>query len=299
MRALVCLVVPLLLAAPLQAQYLAVEVENKDSIHVGDVVVLHLEAHLGPQETMASYVPALAGELPEGVRLLAADTLRRDDNRTFVGRVRFAFYRTGIQEIPLLQVVVRHTPTDRGTPYGFDQPTVTVTPLVPEGNPALKDIRDPVAPRGPSPATVLGGAALLAAAAFAWRRLRRRRGAVSMATPGVETPLDARATALRDLEAIGRDGWPARDPVRAIELAAGVLRGYLGVTLAGAAGALTTRELTALLPPTLNGTADAVRYALAGADLVKFARVRPDAAAATSFLGEVRRTIESVGGTGA
>jgi len=299
MRPLILLAVSLLLAAPLRAQYLAVEVENKDNIHVGDVVTLHLEAHLGPQETMASYVPALAGELPDGVKLLSADTLRRDGNRTFVGNVRFAFYRTGIQDIPVLQIVVRHTPTDRGTPYAFNQPAIEVTPLVPEGNPPLRDIRDPIVPPGPSPGTVLGAIALLGAAAITWSRHRRRRTSVSMAAAVAQAPLDARSAALRDLEGIGRDGWPARDPVRAIELAAGVLRGYLSVALPGGAVALTTRELTALLPPTLNGTAAAVRYALAGADLVKFARVRPDASAAQSFVSEVRRTIESVAGADA
>ena len=290
----------LLMLAVSQAQmpYLSFEVENQDSIFVGDVVTVRVEAHLGPQETMASYVPALAAELPDGVRLIWADTLKRDANRVFVGKVRFAFYRPGIQDIPLMQVVLRHTPTDRGTPYSFNQPTIEVATLVPEGNPPLRDIRDPVAPRGPRPRTVLTGLALVALAAAAARWWRRRARPASVAPLPEAVPLDPRAAALRDLDAIAQDGWPARDPVRAIELAAGVLRAYLGGTLPDAAGALTTRELVARLPASLNGTADAVRRALAGADLVKFARVRPDAAAATAFLGDVRRTLETVGGEG-
>jgi hypothetical protein len=285
-----------LVAAPLEAQYLTVEVENKDSIHVGDVVTLAVEAHLGPQETMASYVPALAGELPEGVRLLSADTLTRDANRVFVGKVRFAFYRPGIQDIPLLQVVVRHTPTDRGTPYQFNQPTVEVTTLAPEGNPPLKDIRDPIAPRGPSPVAVLGALLFAGLGLFGWRRLRRRPKVVAAAPAPVLSPVDARTAALRDLDAISGEGWTSRDPVRAIELAAGVLRGYVLGRLPRAAGALTTHELVALLPTSLNGTAGTVGHVLTGADLVKFARVRPDTPTAEAYVGEVRRALEAMAG---
>ena len=291
MRAPLVLLGLLVPAVPLQAQFLAVEAD-RDSAYVGDVVTLHLAVHLAPQETMASYVPALAGELPEGVRLLSADTLVRDANRVFVGKVRVAFYRPGVHEVPQLQVVLRHTPTDRGTPYSFSQPTITVATLAPAGNPPLKDIRDAIDPSGPSPrAVVLAGVLAL----LGWLGLRRirRRHAIPVAA---ETPAAVpRAAALAELDAIARDGWPARDPVRAIELAAGVLRDYLGGMLPAAAGALTTRELLALLPTSLNGTADAVRRALGDADLVKFARVRPDAASAGSFVEEVRRLLVVTG----
>jgi hypothetical protein len=227
------------------------------------------------------------------VRLVSADTLIRDSSRVFVGKVRFAFYRPGTQQVPQMQVVIRHTPTDRGTPYAFSQPSVTVATLAPLGNPPLKDIRDPIAPAGPSPRTVVMA---LVFAVLGWlgvRRMRRRR-ALPATPPPAALPLDAQSAALAELDAIGRDGWPLRDPVRAIELAAGILRGYLGGRLPGGAGALTTRELVALMPASLNGTADAVRRALGGADLVKFARVRPDAASAESFVEEVRRVLQSV-----
>jgi hypothetical protein len=283
---------------PLDAQFLSMEAD-RDSAHVGDIVTLKLEAHLNPQETMASYVPALADELPEGVRLISADTLVRDENRVFVGTVRFAFYRPGVHEVPRMQVVLRHTPTDRGTPFSFSQPTITVATLVPAGNPPLKDIRDAVAPPGPSPRVVVTAILLALVGWLGVHRWRRRSTAPAAPAMPPDEPLDARATALAALDAIGRDGWPARDPVRAVELAAGALRGYLGDTLPGAAGALTTRELIALLPASLNGTADAVQHALGSADLVKFARVRPDAASAEAFVGEVRRVLESVAmGTG-
>jgi hypothetical protein len=292
-RALLVASALVVLSSPLEAQYLTLE-SDRDSVLVGDVLTLSAEAHLGPQETMASYVPALAGELPEGVRLISADTLVRDSSRVFVGKVRFAFYRPGTLQVPQMQVVIRHTPTDRGTPYFFTQPTITVATIAPPGNPPLKDIRDPIAPAGPSPRTVVMALALALLGAFGVRHLRRRRRAPAMILAPGAPPLDAQSTALAELEAIGRDGWPARDPVRAIELAAGVLRGYLAGRLPGAAGALTTRELVALLPASLNGTADAVRRALGGADLVKFARVRPDAASAESFVDEVRRVVVSL-----
>jgi hypothetical protein len=294
MRALLVLLGLLVPAVPLEAQFLAVEAD-RDSAYVGDVVTLHLAVHLAPQETMASYVPALAGELPEGVRLLSADTLARDANRVFVGKVRVAFYRPGIHEVPQLQVVLRHTPTDRGTPYSFSQPTITVATLAPAGNPPLKDIRDAIDPSGPSPRTVVVAAVLALVGWLGMRRIRRRRAMPPAAETPAAVPLDPRSAALAELDAIARDGWPARDPVRAIELAAGVLRDYLGGMLPAAAGALTTRELVALLPASLNGTADAVRRALGDADLVKFARVRPDAASAGSFVDEVRRLLVATG----
>jgi hypothetical protein len=293
LRGLLAALALVVVSAPLEAQYLTLEAD-RDSVLVGDVLTLSAEAHLGPQETMASYVPALAGELPEGVRLVSADTLVRDSSRVFVGKVRFAFYRPGIHQVPLMQVVIRHTPTDRGTPYAFSQPSVTVATVAPPGNPPLKDIRDPISPAGPSPRAVVVALALALLAALGLRQLRRRRALpAAMPTPATP-PLDSQSAALAELEAIGRDGWPARDPVRAIELAAGVLRGYLAGRLPGAAGALTTRELVALLPASLNGTADAVRRALGDADLVKFARLRPDAASAESFVEEVGRVLRSV-----
>ena len=294
MRAPLVLLGLLVPAVPLQAQFLAVEAD-RDSAYVGDVVTLHLAVHLAPQETMASYVPALAGELPEGVRLLSADTLVRDANRVFVGKVRVAFYRPGVHEVPQLQVVLRHTPTDRGTPYWFSQPTITVATLAPAGNPPLKDIRDAIDPSGPSPRAVVLAGVLALLGWLGLRRIRRRHAIPVAAETPAAVPLDPRAAALAELDAIARDGWPARDPVRAIELAAGVLRDYLGGMLPAAAGALTTRELVALLPTSLNGTADAVRRALGDADLVKFARVRPDAASAGSFVEEVRRLLVATG----
>ncbi|MFL5521938.1 MAG: hypothetical protein ACJ8B6_13435 [Gemmatimonadales bacterium] len=294
MRALLVLLGLLVPAVPLEAQFLSVETD-RDSAYVGDVVTLRLAVHLAPQETMASYVPALAGELPEGVRLLSADTLVRDANRVFVGKVRVAFYRPGIHEVPQLQVVLRHTPTDRGTPYSFSQPTITVATLAPAGNPPLKDIRDPIDPSGPSPRTVVLAAVLALLGWLGTRRIRRRHASPAAAETPAAVPLDPRAAALAELDAIARDGWPARDPVRAIELAAGVLRDYLGGMLPTAAGALTTRELVALLPASLNGTADVVRRALGDADLVKIARVRPDAATAGSFVDEVRRLLVATG----
>ena len=294
MRALLVALGLLAAAAPLEAQFLSMEAD-RDSAYVGDIVTLSLEAHLGPQETMASYVPALAAELPEGVRLLSVDTLVRDANRVFVGKAQFAFYRPGVHEVPQMQVVLRHTPTDRGTPFAFSQPTITVATTAPSGNPPLKDIRDPVGPSAPSPRAVM---AALALACIGWlgpRWVRRRRAVLAVSEPPIAVPLDARSAALAQLDGVRRDGWPARDPVRAIELAAGILRDYLGGRLPAASGALTTRELVALLPASLNGTAEAVRRALGAADLVKFARVRPDTASADAFVDEVRRLLVSTG----
>ncbi|MCU0622175.1 MAG: hypothetical protein MUC69_11810 [Gemmatimonadales bacterium] len=281
----------LLCAAPVAAQHIELEPDH-DSVAVGDVVTYRMSVHLGPQETLASYVPALAGELPDGVRLVAADTLRRDEKRILRGTVQVAYYRIGTLQVPQLQVVVRHTPTDRGTPYTHDARSVTVTPTLPPGNPPLKDIRDPVPPGGPSPLALLG-AALVGVGAWLERRRRRRPAPPPAPVHAAVTPPDPRGEAMAALAAIAAE-WPARDPVRAVELGAGVLRRYLGRHARAAHDALTTSELMARLAPSLDGSAEPVRRSLAGADAVKFARVRPDAEAATSYLAEVRRLLELV-----
>lgn len=281
----------------LAAQHLELEAE-RDSVAVGDVVSYRMSVHLGPQETLASYVPALAAELPEGVRLLFADTLRRDEKRILRGIVRFAFYRPGTHAVPNLQVVVRHTPTDRGTPYTHDARSITVVPTVPPGNPSLKDIRDPVPPGGPSPLALLG-AALVGVGLWLERRRRRRPVPPPAAVAAPVVPPDPRARALEALDGIAAAEWPWRDPVHAIALAAGVLRDYLAEGLPADAGALTTRELLARLAPSLNGTAAGLQRTLASADLVKFARVRPDADAAAAYLDDVRQLLQQVPSGGA
>jgi hypothetical protein len=290
-RRLLAAALLLLAARPAAAQYISLEAD-RDSVSVGDVVTLAMRVHLGPQETLADYVPALADALPEGVRLVAADTLVRDENRVLGGQVRFQFLRPGAQEVPRLQVVVRHTPTDRGTPYGSDPMTVTVVPLVPAGNPPLKDIRDPIPAGGPDP-RLLGAAALVGVLGWlAFRRMRARPAPDLVAPDPPAPPPDPRAEALAELARIRASEWAAREPATAVALAAGVLRRWIDVTVPGAERALTTRELLAAVPEG-DRLGSPMRRALQGADMVKFAAVRPDAAFAERFLDTVRETLEA------
>jgi hypothetical protein len=290
-RRLLAAALLVLAARPAAAQYISLE-PDRDSIRVGDVVTLAMRVHLGPQETLADYVPALSDALPEGVRLVGADTLVRDSSRVLGAAVRFQFLRPGEHDVPTLQVVVRHTPTDRGTPYRSDPLRVTVVPLVPAGNPALRDIHDPVPAGGPDPRLLAAAAAIGALGWVAFRRMRARPAPDLVAPAPPPPPPDPRADALAELARIRDAGWAAREPVTAVALASGVLRRWIDATVPGAASALTTRELLAAVPDG-DRLGSPVRRALQGADMVKFAAVRPDAAWAERFLETVRDTLEA------
>jgi hypothetical protein len=85
--------------------------------------------------------------------------------------------------------------------------------------------------------------------------------------------------------------WPLRGLVDLHYEAAGqALRRYLEDAHGVAALERTTSELVWALPPLLGseGLRDRCQEVLGGADLVKFAEVRPDVAAAAQFLDRCR-----------
>jgi hypothetical protein len=262
--------------------------------HLGDSVSLRFRVRLDERDLLYDTVPRPTADLPEGVHILSVEKLRRGPDRIYTGRAQVAFYRTGRQAAPVFGLpfmravkgVTRATLTS-------DTAFVEIEPLAPAGNPSLKDIKGIERQRGPDPRLVAGllGAAVVALVAALLGR-RRRNGPVAPAS--VETfsvaagPYQA---ALERLDQVERERWPAVGEVdRHYAAIADVLRRYLEDAHGLPALERTTVELVWLLPPAL--AADDLRRRcaelLGEADLVKFARRRPDQADAAALLRAAR-----------
>jgi hypothetical protein len=171
--------------------------------------------------------------------------------------------------------------------------------VLPAGNPALRDIREPEASPGPGLLSML--ASTLAAAGIVWYLLRRRRRAIAESAAGPAAlpaspppPPDPYRIALARLAQIERERWAERGAVeRHYESAADTLRDYLEAAEEIPARERTSTELLWSLPPRLmeDGLRRLTAQVLGDADLVKFARSRPDAAAAAAHLREARELL--------
>jgi hypothetical protein len=127
--------------------------------------------------------------------------------------------------------------------------------------------------------------------------LRRRRGAGAVpeavpvaapAPPETPSPYDA---ALARLDEIELERWAARGGVaRHYEAVADVLRDYLEAAEELPARERTTAELLWALPPRLTegGLRRRFHEFMGEADLVKFARLRPEPADAAAFVTAAR-----------
>ncbi|MFN2433503.1 MAG: hypothetical protein ABR599_11945 [Gemmatimonadota bacterium] len=266
-------------------------------VTVGQVVTLEVRARLAPGDVPLARAVAPAEPLPGGVRILAADSLAPGPGGELRGRVRLAFFRPGSTEVPALALAF--TPAAGGGERRLRSAPVpvTVVSVLPPGEQELRDIKDlvPLDARAPWWPWLL--AAVLAAAAalafWAWRRRRRRtpRAAAAAPTGARPTPYEA---ALERLAAIERQGWAARGEVAPhYAETADVLRRYLEEAEAVPALERTTSELVWALPPrlTADGARDECRALFEDADLVKFARLRPDAGAAAGFSADARRLL--------
>jgi hypothetical protein len=278
------------------AQHFALERSGStDSVLVGEVVTLRARVHIGPQQNLASPVPALVGELPDGVRLLGADTLRPDGKRTVLaGDVRVAFYRPGRFQVPPLRLILRPIASDRGQPLEPEPVWVDVGTTLPPGNPSLRDIRDDL-PRPPvNPVTWLAvlfvGAGLLFAARYWGRRLSLSAGStVSGPGAGLATPLDqARA----ELDRLAAEPWT--DAGDYYERVADVLRQYFIAVAPGVRDSQTSRELLAVLAAQNgNGAWTGTERVLGAADLVKFAGRMPAQDTAHAWAADVRSLLSA------
>jgi hypothetical protein len=270
---------------------------------VGDSVTVRFHVVLHERDLLSDTVPRPPDSLPDGVRVLSVDLLRRNPDRTMSGRATLAFYRPGKQRIPSFSIpFMRVSANLRGNIVSDTSATVVIAPTLPPGNPPLRDIK---------PIERVGGIAwwpvALASVAFlailvAWARRRARRQRLEKPItlpPEVEGPgavvLGAYEVAVARLVQTEREHWPARGEVaRHYEAVADALRRYLDEAEAVPAPERTTAELVWALPAHLseNGLREDAADFFGEADLVKFARVRPDEIAAARFLRRARTLLE-------
>jgi hypothetical protein len=256
---------------------------------VGDPVTLRFSVSLHERDLITDSVPRPAGELQEGIRLLAVRKLGRSGDRALAGEATVAFFRPGVQQLPAFEIpFLRVSANMRGT-IRSEPGTVEIAPVAPPGNPALKDLKE-LAPVGGVdwlPIGAAGAAVVLAALVFRrWRRGRRR--VAPLATPALP-PAPARdpfESALARLAALDPADLPA---------AADIIRGCLADAASIPALERTTAELLSALPPHLvgNGNREQLSALLRDADLVKFAQARAPATAGSTFLDAARTLLTS------
>jgi hypothetical protein len=265
-------------------------------VTVGDPVTIRFRVRLDERDLLFDSLPKPLDTLLDGVRIVSVEKLVRQPNRDFLGTATLAFYRSGPQPVPVFGLPFMRAVKgiSRGTVLS-DTLSVNVVPILAAGNPALRDIRE-LAPL-PWPRLLLGAlAASVVVLLLVWARRRARMPSalaepVPAPEPAPPTPPDPYETALARLGAIELEAWPARgDVARHYELVADTLRDYLESAERLPARERTTTELFWSLPPRLLEGGLRQRYALIfeEADLVKFARRRPEGPAAASFLLDAR-----------
>jgi hypothetical protein len=180
-----------------------------------------------------------------------------------------------------------------------DSAFVEIRPVLPAGNPPLKDIREIEHTARPPLLPWLFAAVLaLGALLLGWRRRRRRpqttaaiEELISVAPVEQPSPYEV---ALAELSRIEQAGWARNGMVgRHYESIVDVLRDYLEAAESVPARERTTAELLWALPPYLteSGRRDRLRELLDEADLVKFARLEPSETRARGFLERSRTLV--------
>ena len=270
-----------------------------DSATVGDTVTLRFRVRLDDRDLLFDTVPRPVIATPNGVRILSVEKLARAPDRLFYGRARLAFYRTGRQQIPRFGLPFMRAV--KGLQRGLlpsDSAFVSIVSLIPAGNPSLKDIREIQLTPPWNPWALIAAGVTVVVLLLGYFRLRRR-GAVPDSAGEPEPPAPTPTPspydlALEQLGRIERGDWPRQGRVaRYYEAIVDVLRGYLEDTEDIPARERTTGELIWAIPPHLSGDGlrDRLRDLLDEADLVKFARRRPDPSSAHRFLAECRELL--------
>jgi len=249
---------------------------------VGDLVTVRFRVRLDERDLLYDTVPRPITDLPEGVRIVSVEKMQRGADRIYTGRAEIAFYRTGRQAVPLFGLpFMRAVKGVTRAVLTSDSAFVEIVPVAPAGNPTLKDIKEIERQSGPDPRLVAGVLGAAAVALVGWLLSRRRRGPPLVSFEPTSPPPDVGPyqAALERLSQIELERWPVRGEVeRHYEAVADVLRQYLEQAHAIPALERTTSELRWVLPPALAeaGLGDRCAAILGEADLVKFARRRPD-----------------------
>jgi hypothetical protein len=263
---------------------------------VGDSVTLRFRVRLDERDLLLDTVPRPIGPVPDGVRVLSVEKMHRTADRIFHGGARLAFYRPGRQAAPVFGVpFMRIVEGVRQATLASDSSFINVIPVLPPGNPALKDIQE-LEPRSAPPWGALAAAILLVVTLLLILRRLRRSDTPEPVLPRAHEPdripgADPFIIALEALSRIEREQWPAHaETARHYEAVVDVLRDYLESAEALPARERTTAEVVWALPPHLSQTGLRERFhqLLNEADSVKFARARPSVPAARRFLEQCR-----------
>lgn len=296
---LLTLAVPRLASAQLSGQSFVVTPDTAAAT-VGDSVTVGFRIRLHERDQPLDSIPQVVGALPPGVRVLSVQKLSRSADRVYAGSARIAFYRPGRRPVPTFGLpFMRIVEGISRATLASDSAFMDITPLLPPGNPALKDIEElDQRPVSLMPLLAMALMLMAAAACYTWFRRRRRRPPVSLppeplAEPVAPTPYQI---ALDRLEAVERECWPSHGNVAAhYDAVAQTLRQYLEAAENVGACERTTSELLWALPPHLSraGLRDRCHDVLREADVVKFAEVRPSDAGAADFLRRARLLLET------
>lgn len=285
-------VVLLALTAPgLRAQHL--DVSGGGSVTVGDPVTLAFRAVLPRGAVPLDAVLHPHDTLPSSVRLIEVDTLRPQPGADTVlaARVRVAFFLTGSQSTPAFALRYRLAGTEVADSVVSGAVLITVMATLPDTAVAMRDIRA-VEPLGGahaiSPWWYVAAALIVAAFMALVIKTRRRPQPAVVAAIVRATPYETA------LAAIDRAAHTAPDDVEHVyETVSAALRAYIDARLGVPAVHRTTWELVGVLPApfTEDGGGDA-RALLNEADLVKFARLRPDARRGVAYAARARTLVE-------
>ena len=264
--------------------------------HRRDPVGLRLVLRQYEGDALLESTPHPEVTLADGVRLLSVDSMRRTANRVLEARARLAFYRPGRQTIPSFAINFRRGAVILHGTVRSDPVVIEIAPVLTSGGgPTLRDIKEIVELPGPDPRYVALALSAMLVTVLAFRRRSRRALVTAPALATVDVAASEAADpfqrALERLAEIEGAGWAATgDLARHYTAVADALRDYLAAAEGIPARERTSTEVLRALPPHLS--AGALRRGCAAllgeADLVKFARGRPDAAAAVVLVGDAR-----------
>ncbi|HZS59224.1 MAG TPA: hypothetical protein VFA43_08140 [Gemmatimonadaceae bacterium] len=227
--------------------------------------------------TLIDHVPRVRDTLPDGVRLLSADSLHIADGKV-VGQVRVAFFRPDSQVVPSFAVAYR---SSNGTDTLLSAPIpVFVRSVLPTGDATLRDIRDVDAPWPVTTLSIAVGVVLVLVLGLR-ALLRSTRGAPKAQEEIIQqgpSPYDLALEQLRQVEQsdVGVE--------HQYQQAADIVRGYIAATRGVPALERTTAEVLSAL--NVNGE---VAEFFREADRVKFAGWRPQ-----TYTAKAKKVIDAL-----